>query len=151
MVASAAKTVTEYLASLPADRRKELAAVRATLKKKMPKGYKEVMRWGMIVWEIPLTAYPRTHNTQPLCYAALTAQKRHLSLYLMGAYLHPDQAAAIKAGFAAAGKRLDMGKSCIRFRRAEDLPLTVIGQAVAAIPPGRYIVRYEELIRRPRR
>jgi len=151
MVASTAKTVTEYLASLPPERRKELAAVRTMVKQKMPKGYKEVLRWGMIVWEIPFTKYSDTHNRQPLCYAALAAQKHLLSLYLMGAYMHPEQAVAIKAAFKAAGKRLDMGKSCIRFRRAEDLPLADIGKAVAAIPPGRYIVRYEELIRRPRR
>lgn len=148
MVTSAAQTVTEYLASLPAERRKELAAVRAMIKKKLPKGYKEVMRWGMIVWEIPFRTYPSTHNSQPLCYAALTVQKRHLSLYLMGAYMHPEQTAAIKAAFKAAGKKLDMGKSCIRFRRAEDLPLAALGKAIAAIPPVKYIVRYEELTRK---
>jgi len=151
MVTSAAKTVTAYLTSLPPDRRKELAAVRKLVKAHLPQGYKEVMNWGMICWEIPVTNYPRTHNAQPLCYAALASHKQHLSLYLTAAYLFSEQAEAIKAGFKAAGKRLDMGKSCIRFRSVEDLVLPVIAQSISAIPPGRYIVRYEEVFKtRPR-
>lgn len=147
MVTSKAKTITEYLASLPPERRKEMAAVRKLVKAHLPKGYKEVMNWGMICWEIPVTKYPRTHNAQPLCYVALAAQKQHLSLYLTGAYMFPDQAEAIKAGFKAAGKRLDMGKSCLRFRTADDLVQPVIAKSIAAIPPGRYIVRYEEVFK----
>jgi hypothetical protein len=117
MVASTAKTVTEYLASLPPERRKEMATVRKFVKTHLPKGYKEVMNWGMICWEIPATKYPRTHNALPLCYASLASHKQKLSLYLTAAYFFSEQAEAIKAGFKAAGKRLDMGKSCIRFRR----------------------------------
>ena len=125
-----------------------MVAVRKMLKACMPKGYKEVMRWGMISWEVPFTLYSDTHNGLPLCYAALAAQKNHLSLYLMGVYMHPDQVAAVKAAFKEAGKRLDMGKSCIRFKSAADIPLAAIGKLVAQIPPARYIVRYEELTRR---
>lgn len=147
MVTSKAQMVADYLASLPPERRREMAAVRKLVKAHLPKGYKEVMNWGMICWEIPVTTYPRTHNAQPLCYAALAAQKHHLSLYLTAAYLFADQTDALRAGFKAAGKRLDMGKSCLRFRRAEDLALPVIADCVAAIPPARYIVRYEEVVK----
>jgi uncharacterized protein YdhG (YjbR/CyaY superfamily) len=145
---SAAKTVTEYIASLPPDRRKELAAVRKMVKASMPKGYKEVMHWGAISWEIPLSTYPDTYNGQPLCYAGLAAQKHHLSLYLMAAYMLPEQLAAVQAAFKKEGKRLDMGKSCIRFKKAEDLPLKALGKCIAAVTPGRFIVRYEEVMKR---
>ncbi len=147
MVATKAKTVAEYLASLPPDRRKEMAAVRKVVKKAVPRGYKESMNWGMICWEIPLSAYPRSHNAQPLCYVALAAQKQHLSLYLTAAYMFSEQAEAIRSGFKAAGKKLDMGKSCLRFRSADDLALPVITACIAAIPPGRYIMRYEEVFK----
>jgi len=145
-----AKNLTAHLATLPADRRKEFVAVRKLVKGKMPKGYREVYRQGMAVWEIPLAKYPDTYNGQPLCYAALAAQKHHLSLYLMGAYSDPAQTAAIKAAFKEEGKRLDMGKSCIRFRKAEDLALKAIGRSIASIPPGRYIARYELIMKKRR-
>ena len=146
---SAAKTVTAYLAELPPDRRKELAAVRKMVKAHLPKGYREAMGWGMINWEIPLSTYTKTHGQYPLCYAALGAQKHYLSLYLMAAYMEPRLTAQIKAAFQEEGKKLDMGKSCIRFRRASDLPLEALGEVIAAVPPALYILRYEELMLRP--
>ena len=145
MLPSTAKTLTAYLASLPADRRKEFVAVRKMVKASMPKGYQEVFRLGMAIWEIPLKTYPDTYNGQPLWYAALVAQKHHLSLYLFGAYSDPAEAAAIKAAFKAEGKELDMGKSCIRFQKAADLPLKALARSIASIPPTKYLVRYEEL------
>ncbi len=87
MVASKATTVAEYLASLPAERRKEIVAVRKMVKAHLPKGYKEAMGWGAICWEVPRSTYTRTHGEHPLCYVALAAQKNYISLYLMGAYL----------------------------------------------------------------
>ncbi len=147
MVASQARTVTEYLAALPPGRRKEMAAVRNLVKGDLPKGYKEVMYWGMISWEIPLSSYPRSRNAQPLCYVALAAQKQHLSLYLTAAYMFSEQTEAIRSGFKTAGKKLDMGKSCIRFRSVDDLAVPVLTKCIAAIPPGRYIVRYEEVFK----
>lgn len=147
MVTSKARTVAEYLTSLPADRRREMAAVRRLVKANLPRGYKESMNWGMICWEIPLTTYPRAKGVQPLCYVALAAQKQHCSLYLTAAYMFSEQTEAIKAGFKAAGKKLDMGKSCIRFRAAADLALPVLAKCIAEIPPGRYILRYEEVFK----
>ncbi len=147
MVTSKATTVTEYLASLPPDRGKEVAAVRKLVKAHLPKGYKEVMNWGMICWVIPERPYPRLNNAQPLCYVALAAQKHYCSLYLTGAYMFPDQAAAIQVAYKEAEKRPDMGKCCVRFKRAEDLPLEGLGKVIAAIPPGMLIVRYEEMVK----
>ncbi len=134
MVSSKAATVDAYLRELPDDRRAVVAAVRAVVNKHLPKGYVEVMRWGMITWEVPLSVVPDTYNGQPLAYAALAAQKNSYSLYLMGPYAFPDVLTALQDGFAAAEKRLDMGKSCVRFKSLEALPLPVIGKAIASIP-----------------
>jgi uncharacterized protein YdhG (YjbR/CyaY superfamily) len=132
-------SVTAYLAQLPADRRKELERVRAVLRKHLPKGYKESFGHGMIAWVVPLERYPDTYNGQALVYAALAAQKNYLSLYLMCAYGSPPLAQKLRDGFAAAGKKLNMGKSCIRFATADDLDLDSIAQVVAAVPLDKYV------------
>ena len=148
MVSSKATTVSEYLASLPAERRKEMVAVRKMVKAHLPKGYKEAMGWGAICWEIPRSTYTKSHGRSPLCYVALAAQKNFLSLYLMAAYMDQTLAARIKAAFKESGKRLDMGKSCIHFKRADDLPLQALGEVVGVWPPALHILRYEELLKR---
>ena len=88
---------------------------------------------------MPLAEYPDTYNRQPLWYAGLAPQKHYLSLYLMCAYGSLDHLRRLREGFAAAGKKLDMGKSCIRFRTADDLALDVIGELIASIPMKRWI------------
>lgn len=143
MAKSTAATVDAYLAELPAERREVVAAVRDTIRARLPAGYEEAMRWGMISYEVPLARYPRTYNGQPLTYAALAAQKGHYALYLTCAYADAAQAKWLADAFAAAGKRLDMGKSCVRFRRLEDLPLPAVGEAIASTPPDRFIALYE--------
>jgi hypothetical protein len=144
MAKNDAATIDEYLAALPEDRRAALASVRAVIRKNLPGGYEEGMGFGMISYTLPLAKYPDTYNGQPLCYAGLAAQKNHSALYLTGAYADPKIEKALRDGFAKAGKRLDMGKSCIRFKAAEDLPLEVIGKAVAALPPEAFIERHEK-------
>jgi uncharacterized protein DUF1801 len=139
MVQSAAKTVVAYLAEQPAERRAELARVRRLIRKHMPKGYQEGMGWGVITWSVPLKVYPDTYNKQPLCYAALAAQRNHLSVYLMCVYGDKARSARLQAGFKAAGKKLNMGKSCIRFQKADDLALDVIGELIAGVPMDKYI------------
>jgi len=139
MVQSAAKTVAGYLAELPADRRAELSRVRQVLRRHMPKGYQECIGYGVITWSVPLKVYPDTYNGQPLCYAALAAQKNYLSLYLMCVYGDKARAARLQQGFKEAGKRLNKGKSCIRFQKADDLALEVIGELIAGVPMDRYI------------
>ena len=140
---SKAATVTEYLASLPDDRRKTISKVRSMIKKHLPKGYKESMNWGVIAYEIPLKVFPDTYNGQPLVYAALAAQKNHNALYLTIPYGDPKQRQELEDAFAKAGKKLDMGKSCVRFKDAADLPLPAIGKLIAAVPPAKYIEVYK--------
>ena len=143
MARSTAATVDEYLAELPEERRAVLARVRDVVLAHLPAGYVETMNWGMIAYEIPLERYPHTYNGQALSYAALAAQKSHFALYLNGVYASAEQAAWLRDEFARAGKRLDVGKSCLRFRRLDDLPLEVIGAAVASTPPHDFVARYE--------
>lgn len=143
MASSSARTVDEYLAELPPERRAVVSAVRDVMRRHLPDGYVEAMNWGMISYEIPLSRYPVTYNGQPLSYAGLAAQKHNYAVYLTGVYQHPALEARLRDAFARAGKRLDMGKSCLRFKRIEDLPLDVIGEIVEAIPVDAHIARYE--------
>ncbi len=143
MASSSAATVEEYLGELPSERREVVSAVRDVVLRNLPEGYRESMGFGMIGWGIPLERYPDTYNKQPLGYAALAAQKNHYALYLSCVYQDPQAEAAFRQAFAEAGKKLDMGKSCVRFRRLEDLPLDVIGRTIAATPPEELIRQYE--------
>ena len=93
--------------------------MRDVVRRHLPPGYEEAVSRGMLVWQVPLARYPDTYNGHPLWYAALASQKRYLTLHLMNAY--GPHAEALREGFRAAGKRLDMGKCCIHFRRADDL------------------------------
>jgi hypothetical protein len=100
------------------------------------------MLYGMIGWYVPLDRLPDTYNGQPLAYAALASQKNHMSLYLNSIYGHAPTAAWFRERYAASGRRLDMGKSCVRFRRLEDLPLDLIGEAIARTPLDTYVAQY---------
>lgn len=142
MASSSAETVEQYLRELPEDRRAVVAAVRDVVVRNLPAGYREMMSFGMIVWGIPLEEYPNTYNGQPLGYAALAAQKNYYALYVM-TYMVPDQEKWLRDEFSKAGKKLDMGKSCLRFKKLEDLPLDVISQLIASTPPREYITLYE--------
>ena len=144
MVSSKAATVAELLAELPPERRCEIEKVRDVVNAALPAGYREGMAYGMIGWAVPLEDYPDTYNKQPLAYAGLAAQKNYNSLYLNCVYASKQRLERLQAAFAAAGKTLDMGKSCVRFKRAEDLPLGVIGEEIASTPPAQFIRIYEE-------
>lgn len=144
---SRAKTVGEYLKELPEERRKVVAAVRSVIRKHLPRGYREIVQYGMIGYVVPLRLYPQGYlgkKDVPLPYAGLASQKGHLSLYLMNIYSDKEAAGWFRKAFRASGKKLDMGKSCVRFKKAEDLPLDVIGQAIARTPVAEYIARYEQ-------
>jgi hypothetical protein len=146
MVSSAATSVETYLASLPPDRRAEIVRVRSVVNANLPRGYEEGMMYGMIGWYIPLANYSETYNGQPLCLAGLAAQKQHLALYLMTVYGDPKVEQKFKAGFKAAGKKLDMGKSCVRFKTADALALDVIGETISRVTPDSYIASYEKAL-----
>jgi hypothetical protein len=139
MFKAKAKSVSSYLATLTPDRRSMLGKLRSLIKKHLPKGYKESFNWGAIVYEVPLSVYPTTYNGQPLTYAALAATKAGCSVHLMCAYGNAKNIQVLVAGFKRAGKRLNMGKACIRFRTIDDLDLGSIATVVASTPLAKYV------------
>jgi hypothetical protein len=143
MVTSNAPTVDDYLAELPPERRSIVASVRDLVRRNLPEGYRETMNWGMISYELPLERYPDTYNKQPLTYAALAAQKNSYTLYLTSIYSDPDRKKWLEREFTKAGKKLDMGKSCLHFKRLEDLPLDVIARVIGGTPPEQFIEQHE--------
>jgi hypothetical protein len=140
---SDAATVEAYLAELPDDRRPVLEAVRRVVLDHLPEGFEEVMQYGMISWVVPLSRYPSTYNGQALAVAALANQKRHLSLYLNGLYGEPGGDAWLRQAWAARGLKLDLGKSCLRFRRLDDLALDLVGEAIARTSLEAFLAAYE--------
>jgi hypothetical protein len=143
VVSSKAATPEAYLAELPPERSAVVGRVRDLVNAHLPSGYAERMSWGMIGWEVPLDVYPETYNKQPLAYAGLAAQKNHYALYLNCIYSSEERTARLAAAFAAAGKKLDMGKSCIRFKKAEDLAEQALAEAIASVPIESFIAEYE--------
>lgn len=129
---SEAATPKAYIDSLPEDRRAAIRKVRAVIRKHLPKGFAEEMRWGMITYEVPLRIQPDTYNGKPLMYAAVASQKNHMAVYLTGAYGHEPTKKRFVDAWKAHGGQVDMGKSCVRFRKIEDLPLDALGEAIAA-------------------
>ena len=143
MASSAAKTVEDYLAELPPERRQVVAAVRNLVNRHLPEGYREAMAFGMIGWAVPLSTYPNTYNKQPLCYASLAAQKNYYTLYLMSVYSDSKEEKALRKAYDKAGKKLDMGKCCLRFKALDDLLQPQIGELIAATPVSRFVALYE--------
>lgn len=147
---SKAKTVKEYLDGLPEDRRAAMEAVRKVILKNLDKGYEEGMQYGMIGYCVPHKLYPPGYHCdpkQPLPFACLASQKNHMAVYLMCIYGSTKDEEWFRKEWAKTGKKLDMGKSCIRFKKIEDLPLEVIGKAIARAPVKEYIVYYESFIK----
>ena len=143
MAQSSARTVDDYLAELSPERREAIATVRQAVLSHLPPGYEETMQFGMIGYVVPLERYPVTYNKQALQYAALASQKQYMSLYLMNVYGDPETEKWFTAQYRASGKRLDMGKACVRFRKPEDLPIDLVGEAIARTPVDEFIRRYE--------
>jgi len=146
MVQSKAKTVAQYLRELPDDRRAALQVLREVFLENVDSDIVEVMSYGMIGYHVSFDAYPGGYHcdpSTPLPYAGLASQKNHLALYMMGLYMDPDDVAWFQSAWKATGNRLDMGKSCVRFRRIEDVPLEVVAEAIRRMPSKRYIQTYE--------
>ncbi len=143
MVQSAAADVEEYIAGLPPDRAEVIEQVRRLVLDHVPDGVEETMNWGMICYEIPLERYPDTYNGQPLMYAALAAQKHHYALYLNSVYTDEQVEQTLKDAYAEAGMKLDSGKSCVRFKRLDQLVPDALADAIAAVTVEEYIERYE--------
>jgi hypothetical protein len=146
---SNAANVEAYLASLPEDRRAALSAVRQVILANLPVGYEECMSYGMIGYVVPHSIYPAGYHCDPklpLGYANLGSQKNHMSLHLMTVYGDPAMEQWFRKAWLATGKKLDMGKACVRFKKLEDVPLEVIGQIIARVPVKAYIARIEKFL-----
>ena len=143
MVSSTAVTVEDYLLQLPAQRRAVVAAVRDLVNANLPAGYVEAMAFGMIGWSIPLSRYPDTYNGQPLAYLGLAAQKHGYSLYLNCVYSDTATEQSLRDAYARAGRKLDMGQSCLRFKARDGLLLDEVARIVASIPVDEFIAQYE--------
>jgi len=142
MASSDASTVEQYLAELPDDRRSAIGAVRAAILAHLPTGMVEEMRWGMICYSVPLDRFEDTYNGQPLMYAALANQKRHMAVYLTDVYADPDRLERFRQAYLATGKRLDMGKSCVRFTTLDQLPLEVVGEVIGGSTLEGFVEHY---------
>jgi uncharacterized protein YdhG (YjbR/CyaY superfamily) len=143
MVSSKAATPEAYIAELPPERADQISRVRELVNANLPDGFVERMNWGMISWELPLELYPDTYNKQPLVYAGLAAQKNYNALYLNCVYASDERALRLKERFAAAGKKLDMGKSCVRFKKVDELAEDALAEAIRSVPVEAFIAEYE--------
>jgi len=149
---SKATTVGQYLASLPEDRRAAISAVRDVILENLDKNYEEGIQYGMLGYYVPHKVFPAGYHVdpkQPLPFVALASQKNHMAVYLMGVYGQPKQEQWFRAAWAKTGKKLDMGKSCVRFKKLEDVALDVLGEAIRRAPAKAYIAHYESVLRPP--
>jgi hypothetical protein len=151
---SKATTVKEYLANLPEDRRPAIEAVRKVILDNKGKNIDEGMQYGMIGYCVPHRVYPAGYHCdpkQPLPFAGLASQKNHMSLYLGCVYVGGEGEGWFREEWAKTGKKLDMGKSCIRFKKIEDLALDVIARTIKLVTADEYIKRYESALNAPRK
>ena len=143
---SKARTVDQYLAELPDDRRSAISAVRRVILDNLDKDYEECMQYGMIGYVVPHRVYPAGYHCdpkQPVPFAGLASQKNYMAIYLMCVYGGGEHEEWFREAWARTGKRLDMGKACIRFRKLEDLALDVIGASVRRVPARKYLEKYQ--------
>jgi hypothetical protein len=140
-------SIDEYLASLPADRRDAIARVRDAINAKVPRGYEEKLQYGMIAWCVPesVLAAKDVYNKQSLCLACLGSQKSHMAVYLMGVYGDEAERTWFESAYKASGKKLDMGKSCVRFSSIDKLAVDVVAEAMSRIPVDRYVESYHRV------
>jgi hypothetical protein len=143
--------VDDYIDSLPEDRRVAIRCVRELVNSRIPPGYEEGLQYGMISWFVPFTTLAETYNNEPLCVASLGSQKNYMSLYLMSVYADPALRKWFESAYKKSGKKLDIGKSCVRFKTVEALPLDVIGDAVARVSVDKYVEKYLEIREAPKK
>ena len=149
---STAKTPDEYFASLPEDRQAAMEKLRSVVKKNLPKGFTETMGYGMVGWVVPHSKYPAGYHCdpkQPLPFAGMASQKNSISFYHMGLYAMPDLLNWFTAEYPKHSKtKLDMGKSCIRFKKPENIPFELIGQLMKKVSPDEWIAQYESVLKK---
>ena len=143
---SSAKTADEYLAELPEDRRAAISEIRNAVLASLPKGYEETMQYGMITYVVPHSLYPAGYHCDPkqaLSFVSVASQKNHMAIYLSCIYQDEGSEARFRDAYAKTGKKLDMGKSCIRFKKLENLALDVVAQAISQVPVEAFVKTYE--------
>lgn len=139
-------TVDEYLRSIPEDRARALEQVRAVILKNLDPNISEGIQYGMVGYFIPHSVYPGGYHCdpqQPLPFASLASQKNHMGIYLFCLYCDQTEVERFQEEWKATGKKLDMGKSCIRFKKIEDVPLDVLGRAIKRMTSRKFIRAYE--------
>ena len=146
---SNATSVEEYLLELPRERRVAIEAVRKVILNNLPSGYEEVMNWGMTTYQVPLDIYPDTYNKKPLMYAALSSQKNHMAVYLVGIYLNEQTLKWFEEEHATTCKKMDKGKSCVRFKKLDDLSLPLIGKSIGAFGIAYFVEQFKQLRQAP--
>lgn len=147
-------TVAQYLEALPPERRDALQAVRKVILDNLDSGYTEGIQHGMIGYFVPHSVYPAGYHCdpdQPVPYASLAAQKNHLAIYLFCVYSSQKEQSRFREAWAKTGKKLDMGKSCVRFRKIEDVPLDVVARTIKRTPARKFIAAYEAALGASRR
>ena len=138
-----ALTVSQWLASVPAERKDAINAVRDVVNEHLPQGYEETVDWGMLAWVVPLATLPTTHNGHPLMLAALGAHTKLMTIYLMSVYSDPKIRREFETAYKKTGKKLDMGGSCVHFKTLDDLPLDVVGNTIARVAVDEYVEHYQ--------
>ena len=144
---SQAKTVDQYVAELPPERQAVIEPLRQIFKRQLPKGFEEVMSYGMIGWVVPHKLYPAGYHCDPklpLPFLAVASQKNFITVYHMGLYADPELLDWFKQAHAKASpKKLDLGKSCIRYKKPDDVPVALLGELATRMSPQQWIQLYE--------
>ena len=139
MASSSATTVEDYLGELPPDRAEVVAELRDLVNEHLPPGYQEGMLYGMISWFVPASIYPDTYNGKPLAYVSLAAQKNYYSLYLMGVYADSEEELQFRERWLARGGKLNMGRSCLRFTRVDQLHMDLLAEVIGSVPVDDFV------------
>lgn len=148
---SKAKTVEEYIETLPDDRAEIISALRREIRNTLPKGFEETMQYGMISYVVPHRLYPAGYHANPkdaLPFMSIASQKNHIAVYHMAVYQGPLHEWFLKAWKKHSDKRLDMGKSCIRFKKPDDVPIKLFGELASKLTPQQWIDIYEKNLKR---
>ena len=149
---SKSNTVAEYVKELPADRQQTIEQLRSVIKKNLPKGFKEEMNYGMIGYVIPHSLYPAGYHckpTDPLPFMNIASQKNFIAVYHMGLYADPILMKWFMTQYPKhSTQKIDMGKSCIRFKKPDQIPFKLIGELTSKMNPAQWIALYEKAFRK---
>jgi uncharacterized protein YdhG (YjbR/CyaY superfamily) len=149
---SKAQTVEDYIKELPKERQEAITNLRKVIKKNLPKGFSEGMGYGNMGYSVPHSLYPAGYHCdpkQPLPFMGLASQKHFIAVYHMGVYADPKLLIWFTDAYAKAGVgKLDMGKSCIRFKKAENIPYALIGELASKMTPQQWIELYEKIMKK---